>query len=446
MKYKLQKPNLKNINRAQTIKAILGDRKTEILAFLKRTSSEHLYWDALQYKEPSPKGISKEQLWMIVKLIRESQAIETGIKDKDDKVFTWIKLDYFEEFFHELDLNTGGELFVEKDKVGANKQKLISRGIMEEAIASSQLEGAATSRLEAKKILREGRKPTNKSEQMIVNNYNSMKAVEDDNRKKQMSLDLILELHVMITKNTLDSAGETPRLRKPGESIFVNDDIQGIIYHEAPDMGFVNPELEKLIKFANDEDDGNVFIHPVIKAIMLHFWMGYLHPFTDGNGRLARLLFYWYLVKKGYWAFIYLPISKIIKKAHKQYIMAYVYSEQDDNDLTYFINYNLKKIKMAVKEFEKYLKEQAGKNVQMKKKSEVHYALNLRQVQLLQYLHNTPDEYTTLKTHMNINQVTRMTASKDLNALVKKGFLTSNKQGRNILYYGTNKIKQLFVS
>jgi len=447
MKFELERPNLAHINRAQTIKAILGDRKTEILDFLKRIGADHLYWDALRHKEPSPKGISKEQLWLIVKLIRESQAIGTVISDKEGNAYSWIKLDYFEEFFHELDLNTGGELFVEKGKIDkTNKQKLISRGIMEEAIASSQLEGAATSRLEAKKILREGRAPTNKSEQMIVNNYNSMKAIEDDYKKRPLSMDLLLELHAMTTKNTLDSAGEKPRMRRPGEQIFVNDDIQGIIYHEAPDIEFVKPELEKLIKFANDENGGNGFIHPVIKAIMLHFWLGYLHPFTDGNGRLARLLFYWYLVNKGYWAFIYLPISKIIKKAHKQYIMAYVYSEQDDNDLTYFIDYNLKRIKMAVKEFEKYLEEQAGKNVQMKKKSEVQYALNIRQVQLLQYLHNVPDEYTTLKTHMNINQVTRMTASKDLNNLVNKGLLTSNKQGRTIFYYGTDKIKQLFAS
>jgi len=445
MKYVLKKPDLKKINRQQTIKAFLGEKKVEILDFLKRTNSEHLHWDILQYKEPSPQGIPKEQLWMIVKLIRESQAIETNIRDDKKRLFTWIKLDYFEEFFHELDLNTGGELFVEKDKI-TNKQKLISRGIMEEAIASSQLEGAATSRVEAKKILREGKKPTNKSEHMIVNNYNSMKAIEENYRKKSMSMDLITELHSMITNNTLDSAGERPRLRKPGEPVVVHDEIEDVTYYEGPDIEFVKPELKKLIKFANDENNEKTFIHPVIKAIMLHFWMGYLHPFTDGNGRLARLLFYWYLVKKGYWAFIYLPISKIIKKAHKQYIMAYIYSEQDDNDLTYFIDYNLKRIKMAVKEFEKYLREQSKKNVQMKKKSEVQYSLNMRQVQLLQYLHNTPNEYTTLKTHMNINQITRMTASKDLKDLVNKGFLTSNKRGRTIYYYGADKIRELFAN
>jgi len=130
---------------------------------------------------------------------------------------------------------------------------------------------------------------------------------------------------------------------KTGEPVFVTDESKGLVYYEAPDIDFVKDELIKLIKFANDESTAGVFIHPIIKAIMLYFWLGYLHPFSDGNGRLARLLFYWYLVKEGYWAFVYLPISKIIKRSPKQYIMAYVYSEQDDNDLTYFVNYNFKK-------------------------------------------------------------------------------------------------------
>ena len=217
-----------------------------------------------------------------------------------------------------------------------------------------------------------------------------------------------------------------------------------VIYHEDPNIEFVRNELERLIKFANDEYENEPFIHPIIKAIMLHFWMGYLHPFTDGNGRLARLLFYWYLIKKGYWAFVYLPISKIIKKSPKQYIMSYVYSEQDDNDMTYFLDYNIRKIKLAVKDFEEYLERQSSKNVQMKKKCDTKYKLNIRQVQLLQYLHGDPDGRTSLTAHMNINQVAKMTASKDLKDLARKGFLVIDKQGRNVYYFGTKKIKELF--
>lgn len=446
MLFKLEKPNLSKISKEEMSKAFTDGNRTEILDFIKRSvGSEYLYWDKIRYKEPSPKGISKETLWMIIKVFRESQSLKTIIKDKRGKFFTWSKLDYFEEFFHELDMNTGGEIFVEKGGINkGNKQKLITRGIMEEAIASSQLEGAATSRQAAKKMLREGRKPTNKSEQMIVNSYVSMKAIEESYKDREISMDLILELHGLITKDTLDSENEAPRMRKSGEPICVSDDASGDVYFEGPEEEFVNNELKRLIKFANDDVETKTFIHPIIKAIMIHFWIGYLHPFTDGNGRLARLLFYWYLIRKGYWAFVYLPVSKVIKKSPKQYVMAYVYSEQDDNDLTYFIDYNIRKIKVALKDFNEYLTKQSKGNVRMKKKGEMKYALNMRQVQLLQYLHGDIDERTSLKAHMNVNQIAKMTAIKDLKDLIKKGFLVSKKQGRNVYYFGTDKIKELF--
>ncbi|MEA2007088.1 MAG: Fic family protein [Patescibacteria group bacterium] len=445
MKFKLQKPDLSKIDNNEMIKSLSSKSAVEIFDFLNRVSNlEYLYWDKMQYKEPSPKRISKELLWKLVKFFRKQGRI-TPILDKDKKPFAWSKLDCFEEFFHELDMHTGGELFVGQGDVSkVNKQKLITRGIMEEAIASSQLEGAATSRQAAKKMLREGRKPVNESEQMVVNNYHSMKAIEDDYKDRDMSMDLILELHGLITKNTIDSQGEKPRLRKSNEPICVSDEANGDVYHEGPNSLFIKKELQKMINFANDRPKDKSFTHPVIKAIMLHFWIGYLHPFTDGNGRLARLLFYWYLIKKNYWAFTYLPISKVIKKSPKQYIMAYIYSEQDGNDMTYFLKYNMDKIKIAVEEFRKYIKNQSKKNTQMNKRCEAVYNLNIRQVQLLQYLHGNMDERTTLGTHVNINQVARMTASKDLKSLVKKGFLTSKKRGRYVYYYGTKKIKELF--
>ena len=448
MKFQIERPNLKAVSFEEISKVLETEARGEIFEFAKKVSGfEYLYWDAVCRKEPSPKTISKENLWSVIKLIRESRAVASPIRDEKGVSFTWSKLDYFEEFFHELDMNTGGELFVQRGEINSvNKQKLVARGIMEEAIASSQLEGADTSRQAAKKMLREGRKPRNQSEQMIVNNYISMKNIEENYKNKEMSLELILELHSLITKNTLDSEGETPRLRLPGETIFVTDETTGDIYHEGPHATFVKEQLEELIKFANDASFKDTFIHPVIKAIMLHFWMGYLHPFTDGNGRLARTIFYWYLIKKGYWAFVYLPISKVIKDAPKQYLMAYVYSEQDANDLAYFIDYNLKKIQLAIADFLKYLKRKSSENLSMKKESERKYGLNARQVYLLQYLNGDDDARTTLTTHMNINQVAKMTASKDLKDLVAKELLFSEKKGKNVYYYPTEKLNELFIS
>lgn len=447
MFFELKKPDLSKIDKENLFKILNNDETNEsVFDFVKKTfEPEYLFWDAVRYKEPSPKGITKEELWNVIKIIRESQKIKTLIRDKDKKLFKWIKLPYLEEFFHDLDMNTGGELFVRKADVDRqNKQKLISRGVMEEAIASSQLEGAVTSRQAAKKMLREGRKPKNESEQMIVNNYLSMREIEDKYKNQTMSLNLLLELHGIITRETMDGDGKQPRLRIPGDNIFVVDKANGEIYHEAPEADFVKGELEQLIKFANDELKIDSFVHPIIKAIIIHFWLGYLHPFTDGNGRLARLLFYWYLLKNGYWAFAYLPISKMIKKSPNQYKMAYIYTEQDDNDLTYFIDYNIRKIKLAMNDFLEYLEKEAGGNIKMKRNAEVKYKLNDRQVYLLRYLSADKEERTTQKTHMNIYQVAKMTAAKDLKDLVKKGFLSAVKQGRNIYYYGTDKIGELF--
>lgn len=445
MIFRLRKPDISAITREEGIK-LLVERNTEIFDFIRKVSdAEYLFWDSFSYKEPSPDGISKESLWMVTKMIRKAQSIKTPIQDKDGNVFVWSKLPYFEEFFHELDMNTGGGLFVGSSEVDkANKQKLISRGIMEEAIASSQLEGAATSRKAAKKMLQEGRKPKNESEQMIVNSYLSMKSIEEKYKDEKMTMNLLLEMHGMITQDTLDSEGERPRLRKKNDPIVVLDETDGKVYHEGPGADFVKTELEKLIRFANDDLQTDQFIHPVIKAIMLHFWIGYLHPFTDGNGRLARLLFYWYLIRSGYWAFAYLPISKVIKRSSKQYIMAYVYSEQDDNDLSYFINYHIQKVKLAVKEFLEYMKDQSKKNSLMREKYGFKYHLNDRQIHLLQYLKGDTEGSTTLVAHMNVNQVAKMTASKDLKDLVQKGFLEQIKRGRNIYYGGTKKIENLF--
>lgn len=446
MIYKLEKPKINKKDTSKIFDVLFGNKREEIFDFIKRVSeTEYLYWDKIVYKKPAPSGISKGSLWQIVKFLREQQAFRTVIKSSNGDTFTWSKLDYFEEFEHNLDMNTGGEMFIDApDLDKKRKQKLITRGIIEEAIASSQLEGASTSRMAAKQMLREGRKPSNKSEQMIVNNYLSMKLIEEEYKNRDLDIDLLLELHGLITKDTLDDQGEVPRMRELGEEICVSDKSDGKIYHQAPDMAFVNKELKRLVEFANDNLGSETFIHPVVKAIMIHFWMGYLHPFTDGNGRLARLLFYWYLLKKDYWAFAYLPISKIIKKSPNQYVMAYVYSEQDDNDLTYFIDYNFRKIKLALKDFADYIEGKSKDNLKMKKHSEEKYNLNFRQVQLLQYLYGDSDGRTNLTAHMNFNRISNKTATTDLKDLLSKGFLYSKKKGKYVYYYGTEKIKELF--
>jgi Fic family protein len=278
---------------------------------------------------------------------------------------------------------------------------------------------------------------------MILNNYNTIKAIEDDYKEEELTKELLFEFHSMITKDTMEDPNESGRFRREDEDIKVWD--HNTILHVPPNVDFMNSEMDRLIKFANDGLSEQTFLHPVAKAIMLHFWIGYLHPFVDGNGRLARLLFYWYLLKKDYWAFSFLPISAVIKNSSEQYKMAYLYSEGDDNDLTYFIDYNVRKIEQAIDEFDAYIKEKYQENARMNKDAVDKYELNERQISLLQYLSSNPTQKNTnTRLHKDINQISRQTAAKDLKELVSLGFMREKKKGRRIIYYGTDKVNKLF--
>ncbi|MFA5130637.1 MAG: Fic family protein [Patescibacteria group bacterium] len=443
--FHLEKPKIEREDRLQVIQAMespnLGQ---EIGAFVQAANEpDYRHWDVFKHTRPLPANFSKEQAWYAVKLSRLFERRKSEIHSVDGHVFGWTKLGVFERYCHEFDLHTGGELITSVGDLKADeKKRLISKGLMDEAIASAQLEGADTTRAYAQKMLREKIKPRNASDQMILNTHRAMLLVEGDYKNRPLSIDLLMEMHSVLTEKTFDSEGEAPRFRKKGEAMYVLDRVEGVIYHQAPKIEFVNNELHRMVRFANS-DDGE-FLHPVVKASMLHFWMGYLHPFTDGNGRLARLLFYWYLLKQGYWAFTYLPIAAKIKQGGKKaYTMSYVYAEQDDFDLTYFISYLLRKSIETHQDFQKYVKSMRKSNSEIARAARIKHGLNDRQIQLIKYLGANPDNSTTIASYISVSGVSRATTVNDLDRLQKKGFIKKKKIGRTVYFYGTDQIEKL---
>ena len=442
--YILEKPDISIFDQKEIFDYIFEKEKNNFDQILFEASHpSYAYWDRIKYKKFSSNA-PIEKIWAAIKFCRWLKSSPTVIMNEDGKFFRWYThLPKLEEFIHKIDLNTGGHLSLSGSDIDEkNKMKFISRGIIEEAIASSQLEGASTTRKLAKRFLSEGRKPHTENEHMILNNYNSMKAIEEDFKNKPLGIDLLLELHSMIVKNTV-SKKELFCFRKDSDNIVVEDPLGQFTYHTPPKISFVESEIKRFIDFANDSSEGH-FLHPVIKAIMLHFWVGYLHPFTDGNGRLARLIFYWYLLSKGYWAFSYLPISSMIRKSPSQYAKSYIYSEQDDLDLTYFIDYNVRKIKLAMKDFERYIQKVSYRNKRMNMKAKSNFDLNERQIQLVQYYYENEDEYTTPTMHMNHYQISKSTAIRDLQYLLEQNFVFLKRNRKKACYFATEKIKELF--
>lgn len=225
--------------------------------------------------------------------------------------------------------------------------------IMEEAITSAQLEGAATTRLVAKEMLSTGRKPRDFSEEMIVNNYQLMnyaKSVVDE----PLSIELIQKFNMIATQNVCENDHVSGMIRNTPIGVRAGV-LSDEVIHEAPNAENLSFLLSKLCDFSNTDHQINGFIHPIVKAIIIHFMIGYIHPFADGNGRTARALFYWFLLKSGYDNFQYISISSLLKSSKSQYARAFVKTETDSFDMTHFIDFNLNIIIKALELFTQYI-------------------------------------------------------------------------------------------
>ena len=165
------------------------------------------------------------------------------------------------------------------------------------------------------------------------------------------------------------------------------------------------------------------FIHPIIRGVIIHFMLAYMHPFVDGNGRTARALFYWYMLKQGYWLTEYLSISRIIYKSKLTYEKSFLYAEADNNDIGYFINYNLRALELSFKELQNYIK----RKTEAKRTSTTFLRIgniNERQADIIKIYYQNPKEMLTVKDLEARFLITPTTAKSDIVGLLKIGALT----------------------
>lgn len=421
--------------------------RNDFSAIFPKANSPYLHWTELKNKDWLPGNFDEKiKFWHTLRLVRKRNSIKLPIVDSHHKKFT-INTSLFTKQLHILDKEMGGNLMGIAPNENS-KQRFIARNLIDEAIISSQIEGANTTRAVARKMLLEKRAPRTKSEKMIANNHSAMVLIEEKLRYEPLTIEMLFELHKVLTKDTLESKKQGT-LRETfdgnGKPLVIEPwDKNNEISYVAPPREFVEQEIPKLIAFANSPDDSDPFIHPIIRAIILHFWIGLLHPFEDGNGRLARILFYWYVLRKDYWTFSYISLSEFIYKSKNQYTMAYIYSEQDDNDLTYFIDYNMRQIERAREKFINYVNTSISEANRQSRLLKTEHKLNERQINLLGDMYNGKSKYITITEYATINAISEITAMKDLKVLVEYEILERKKNGRNTSYLPTNKISSLF--
>ena len=389
----------------------------------------YLFWDELKYRVPN--ADQRKMTWSVMKFYRSmKQTIPYS-----PLTLTYSIIPEIVKSLHTIDSYLTGNIRIHNKTIRL-EQSYIINSFMEEAIASSILEGAATTRKAAKEMLRKGRKPKNSSEQMVINNYEAMNYIllhKDD----PLTPDHILEIHRLVTKGTID--GDFVGQFRTNNDIVVANPATGVVFHTPPGFQEIEHAIAELCNFINqgeqDSGKGNAdYIHPVIKGIILHFLIGYIHPFNDGNGRTARSLFYWYVLSRGYWLFEYMPISRIILRSKKKYSLAYLYTEYDEMDLTYFILYNLSCVDEARKDLLKYLEEKQTEQNTTKAIIKKIRDINQREGEILRHMMEHSDEYLTIREIMQTYDTVYETARTDLLHLAELGYLIKEKRGREFIF------------
>jgi Fic family protein len=391
------------------------------------TAGRYLHWDKLRYYKP-PEGYSHEEWWYALK--RERQFLFKGIplRDRSGALFKYLIVDPIPEMLHKIDQGAGG--FIQMPDPITNpdtKDQYYVSSLIQEAITSSQLEGAATTREIAKEMIKTGRAPRDKSEQMILNNFQTMRRI-GRLKNEPLTKGLVFHIHQIITDKTLKDKTATARFRKADERIVVGD-MYNEVFHDPPPAQQLEERMEAMCDFANSKSPVG-FVHPVIRSIILHFWLAYDHPFVDGNGRVARALFYWSMLHHGYWLFEFISISQIILKAPATYGRTFLYTETDDNDLTYFVLYQLRVIQRAIKELHEYIKRRTERLQAIERELRGVAGLNHRQRSLVSHALRHPYQQYTIRSHQTSHNVVYQTSRLDLLDLENRGLLTSRKIGK----------------
>lgn len=400
-------------------------------ALRSRVEDHHyLHWDKLRQLEP-PSGLTHREWWATVKIRRALR--ELPLRDVDGRPFTLALPDELLRLLHVVDQRCAGEIAAGEVVTGRDRatRRYLVNGLMEEAICSSQLEGATTSRTVAKELLRSGREPLDRSERMIVNNYRALNFIREHTGDR-LTPALICELQRIVTEGTLDDPGEAGRVQRPGEErVAVHDRSDPTaVLHVPPPAEELPARLEALCAFANDDDADERFVHPVLRAVLVHFQLAYDHPFADGNGRTARALFSWYMAKHGYWLVEYLSISRILREAPGQYARSFLLTETDDGDTTYFALHQLKAIERAIDDLYAYLERKTAEIRAVEVLLRGDGDLNSRQLALLSDALREPGRTYTYGAHARLHRVTHETARSDISALVARGWLEATRQGR----------------
>ena len=400
-------------------------------------------WDEFR-RRPAPEGWEPESLWALVKVRRlgGTQRLPLLLA-KDGRPF-WFhasgpllaalhRIEIQQRLWHDLLAASGGR----DDNL---TYRLLAE--LDEAHHSSAIEGAVTTRRQSKELIRSGREPKTLSERMVLNTWRTLERLGEWT-DQPLSVETICAIQASITEGTLDDPLDAGRPRQ-GDDVRIVDAETGDTVYVPPPAAELEQRLQRLCRFANGgEDGGSEFVHPVVRAMLVHHQLAYDHPFVDGNGRTARALFMWSILRADYRWFSALSISRAVNRSRDRYYRSFRDVQQDEGDTTYFLRDQLRCIEHEIETLSRHLEHRARLGHWIAGRAALGRSLNARQLALLDHLLANPEESVSAQQHKAYHGVSQPTAWKDLSSMVAEGLLRETRQGRRVSYSATAKLRSL---
>lgn len=410
-------------------------RLVEILSQIQnsKTRDSYLHWDDLRLKTPPP-GMSRREWWLGLKISRLSLLKPIVLDDRAGKPFQFGLPETVIKGLHKIDLSAVGMVNAPEPIANLPRARdfYLVRAWMEEAIASSQLEGAGTAREVAKELIRSGQSPRDAGERMILSNFAAMQRIRELKSLK-LTPKLVCEIHKLVTEGTLDDPTAAGRFRRSGETASLVAPF-GEARHQPPPAEKLSKRMEQMCALANGAPK-NSYVHPVVRAILLHFWLAYDCPFVGGNGRTARALFYWAMLRNRYRLFEFISISARLRKSPAQYGKSFLYAAADDNDLSYILAAQIQVICQAIQDLHTYIERKTAENKKVESEIRVPNLFNRRQIEIIRHALKHPDQRYTFQGHAMSHGVVYETARTDLLNLSRRGLLRTRKKIKHIDFF-----------
>ena len=302
-----------------------------------------------------------------------------------------------------------------------------TKALEEEIVATSAIESIDFNRDSVRNIMK-GLAPKDEEENRIFGLKQGFEFIS--HKENKITEENIYKLYMMAIGNYLDDES------KPKQGNFYRHDTVYVMSERVEHSGIDHKKLpeymKSFIEFANESDN----INDLLKATMLHFYIAYLHPYFDGNGRMARLIQMWFLIQKGYESTLFVPFSSYVEKSRRKYYDAYTLVEENYKlsgviDITPFLIYFTQNV------YEKMTGDTVKVNTLEKYNSALSAGeITQKEAKLWQFVLSTyaGDPFTTKQLEKDFGNVAFATVRTFVLKFTNLGLLNAQKMKNKVLY------------